>query len=115
MPEDLGLVVATCTRGDLRHSGEGIYVYDDTGLHDLGVNPEWSHLMGAGQRRAELEEFYAAVVQGKPMFHTGLWGMGTLEVSLAIRESARTRNEIMLSHQMAVPEDYDSDFRVPYP
>jgi phthalate 4,5-cis-dihydrodiol dehydrogenase len=115
VPEDLGLVVASCTRGDMRHSGEGIYVYDDTGLHDLGVNPEWSDLMGAGQRRAELEEFYAAVVQGKPMFHTGQWGIGTLEVSLAIRESAKTRKEIMLSHQIAVPDDYDVDFKVPYP
>jgi len=62
--------------------------------------------MGTGRRSAELEEFYAAVVQGKPMFHNGLWGRGTLEVSLAMRESARTRKEIMLSHQMAVPEDW---------
>ncbi len=115
VPEDLGLVVASCTRGDMRHSGEGIYVYDDTGLHDLGINPEWVDLMGAGQRRAELEEFYAAVIQGKPMFHTGQWGMGTLEVSLAINESAKTRKEIMLTHQMAVPDDYDADFKVPYP
>ncbi len=115
VPEDLGLVVATCDRGDMRHSGDGLYVYDDNGLHDIDINPDWQHLMGAGQRRAELEEFYASVVNGVPMFHDGDWGMGTLEVVIGIIESAKSRKEVFMTHQKAVPADYDSDFQVRYP
>ena len=38
--------------------------------------------------------------------------MATLEVSLAIMQSARERREVMLSHQVPVPPDYDADLSV---
>lgn len=109
-PGDLGVVVASLDRGDIRHSKFGLYVYDDEGLHDVDLNAE----SGVGGRRAELIEFYDTVVLGKPLFHDGVWGMGTLEVGLAIMESAKTRKEIMLSHQVAVSPEYDVDLKVPY-
>jgi len=109
-PGDLGLVVASLDRGDIRHSKFGLYVYDDTGLHDIDLQAE----SGVGGRRAELVEFYDAVVLGKPLFHDGVWGMATLEVGLAIMESAKTRKEIMLTHQVPVPPEYDADLKVPY-
>jgi len=112
VPEDLGMVVVSCDRGDIRHSKYGIYVYDDKGLHDIDLNP--GRVMGVGQRRAELEEFYEAVVLRKSMFHDGVWGMATLEVCLAIMQSARERKEITLTHQVPVPLDYDADLQVPY-
>ncbi len=112
VPEDLGLVIASCERGDMRHSAHGIYVYDDNGLHDIDLTPD--RKMGPAQRRAELEEFYDAVVLGRPMFHDGAWGMATLEVGLAIVQSAREHREIMLSRQVAVPPEYDADLEVPY-
>jgi hypothetical protein len=40
--------------------------------------------------------------------------MATLEVSLAIMQSAKERKEIMLSHQVAVPDSYDAELIVPY-
>jgi phthalate 4,5-cis-dihydrodiol dehydrogenase len=52
-----------------------------------------------------LEELYNAVVLDKPIRHTGPWGMATLEVCLAIMQSAKERKEIFLSHQVAAPED----------
>jgi predicted dehydrogenase len=52
---------------------------------------------------AELEEMYQAVVNGAPMSHDGRWGEATLEVCLAIAESARERKEIKLSRQVASP------------
>jgi phthalate 4,5-cis-dihydrodiol dehydrogenase len=112
VPEDLGLVVVSCDRGDIRHSAQGVYVYDDDGLHDIDLSP--NRMMGVGQRRAELEEFYDAIANGKPLYHDGVWGMATLEVCLAIMQSAKERREIELTHQVAVPDDYDADMRVPY-
>ena len=89
----------------------GVYVYDDAGLHDIDLTPDRE--MGVGGRRAELEELYNGVVLGKPLFHDGRWGMATLEVCLAIMQSARERREIMLSHQVAVSPDYDADLVIP--
>jgi hypothetical protein len=47
------------------------------------------------------------VVNGAPIFHTGEWGMATLEAVLAIRESAKLRKEVHLHHQVPVHPDYD--------
>jgi phthalate 4,5-cis-dihydrodiol dehydrogenase len=52
-------------------------------------------------RNSELQELYDAVVEDRPVYHDGRWGMATLEVALAIMQSARERREIMLTHQSA--------------
>jgi phthalate 4,5-cis-dihydrodiol dehydrogenase len=94
IPNDLGILIASCDRGDIRQSQWGLYVYRDSGVEDVSLPEEgWS-------RRAELEELYGAVVLEHPVRHTGAWGMATLEVCLAIIESARERREIFLSHQV---------------
>lgn len=107
LPNDLGIVVVSCERGDMRHSPHGVYVYDDDGLRDVTPPAQESR-----SRRAELDELYQGVVLGKPIFHDGRWGMATLEVSLAIQESARERKEIMLKHQVPVPAGYDAELVV---
>src|SRR5581483_2293649 len=78
VPEDMGLLIVSCDRGDIRHSKFGLYVYDDEGIHDIDLTP--NRVMGVGQRRAELEELYDGVVNDRPLFHDGRWGMATLEV-----------------------------------
>jgi phthalate 4,5-cis-dihydrodiol dehydrogenase len=108
VPEDLGLIVVSCERGDIRHSQYGVSVYDDDGLHDLELEPE-----NAGVRRGELVELYDAVVRNKPVYHDGRWGMATLEVCLAIMQSGRERREIELTHQAPLPPDYDADLQIP--
>jgi len=110
VPEDMGLLVVSCERGDLRHSKFGVSVYDDEGLHEIDLSP--NREMGVGQRRAELEEIYEGVVRGKQLFHDGRWGMATLEVCLAMIQSAKERREIMLTHQVAVPDDYDAELEI---
>ena len=97
MPNDLGILVVSCDRGDIRQSQYGLYVYSDEGIEDASLPEEgWS-------RRAELEELYNAVVLSQAIRHSGPWGMATLEVSLAIMQSARERREIFLSHQVPAP------------
>ena len=61
---------------------------------------------GGGPSDPTLAEAYDGIVLGNPIFHDGAWGMATLEVQLALMESARERREISLTHQIAVPADH---------
>jgi predicted dehydrogenase len=110
VPEDMGMAIASLDRADIRQSKTGIYIHSDDGKQEIDLSP--GRQMGVGQRRAELEELYNAVVGGQPVWHDGKWGMATLEVCLAMMQSARERKEIMLQHQVPVPEGYDADFNV---
>ena len=111
VPEDMGLAIASLERADLRQSAEGVYVHSDAGKHDFPIVA--GRPMGVAQRRAELEELYAAVVGGQRLWPDGRWGLATLEVCLAMMDSARERREILLSHQVPVPPGYDADFDIP--
>lgn len=91
-----GITIVSCERGSIRQSPDGIIVYDDEGHHEVPVQGEGS------SGSAELRELYEAVFNGKPISHDGRWGMGTLEVCVAIMQSARERREIMLTHQSPV-------------
>jgi phthalate 4,5-cis-dihydrodiol dehydrogenase len=113
VPEDLGLLIVSCERGDIRHSAHGLYVYDDDGIHEIDLTPD-RIMGGAGQRRAELEEFYGAVRDGQTLHHDGNWGMGTLEATLALMESAKEHKEIQMKHQVALSPDYDANFSFAY-
>jgi hypothetical protein len=91
-----GLTLVTCERGDMRESPEGLFVYERDRVRNIPVADE---LRGA----AELEELYQAVRFGRPIVHDGRWGEATLEVCLAIVESARTHTDVRLSRQTATP------------
>ena len=73
---------------------DGLYIYGDERKWEVPVAP------GERGRAAEIEELYAAVLQGRPVFHDGRWGEATLEVVLGIMQSARERREIFMSHQV---------------
>ncbi len=97
LPLHLGLTVVSCQNGDMRHSPFGIYLYDDRGRDELEVADD-----GAWFGSSEIEELYQAVRTGAGLYRDGEWGMATLEVALAIAESARTRTEIKLKNQVPV-------------
>lgn len=91
-----GLTVVSCERGDLRQSRDGVLVYGDDGREEvLLTSPETP-------RDVVVAELYDAVVKGVPAVHDGRWGLATLEVCLAVLESARTRTEVELSHQVPI-------------
>ena len=105
-PNDLGIVIVSCEFGELRQGPEGLYKYTDDGLVELMVDSDPLH------RDQELEELYNAVRLGRPVFHSGAWGMATLEVGLAINESTKTHKDIVLSHQIEMPSEYDQEYKV---
>jgi phthalate 4,5-cis-dihydrodiol dehydrogenase len=88
-----GVVVATCERGDMRQSQDGILIYGDE-------KREVAIPKGQGRRKAEIDELYDGVVHGKPMLHDGRWGEATIEVCLAILQSSAERREIPMAHQV---------------
>ena len=105
-PNDLGIVIVSCERGEIRQSPRGIFLYEDSGVKELVVE---SHPLG---RDDELRELYNAVRLGRPVYHSGAWGMATLEVGLAINESTKTHKQIELTHQIEMPDEYDSEYAV---
>jgi phthalate 4,5-cis-dihydrodiol dehydrogenase len=88
-----GLTVVHCDRGAMRQSRNGILIYGENEKTEIPMQQE------LGGRAAELMDMYECVVNGRPLFHDGRWGMATLEVCLAIIESAQERAEIRMKHQ----------------
>ena len=105
-PNDLGIVIVSCERGELRESPNGIYIYDDDGMRELKLDAD------SQNRSAELREMYNAINLGKPVYHSGHWGMATLEVGLAINESTKTHKDVTLTHQVEMPLEYDEEYKV---
>jgi phthalate 4,5-cis-dihydrodiol dehydrogenase len=93
-----GFTLVSCERGDIRQTPDGLFIYGEAEKRDV-VLPA-----GSRGREAEVEELYNAIVHGRPVFHDGRWGEATLEVCLAMLESAKERKEIFLSHQVPSPE-----------
>jgi len=82
----------------MRQTPDGIKIYGETEQREIPLSA------GSRGREAEVEELYNAVVHNRPVFHDGRWGAATLEVCLAMLESAAERKEIFLSHQVPSPE-----------
>lgn len=91
-----GLTVASCERGDIRQSPEGLYIYTEEGCKEIPCAKEHGRI-------AELRELYEGVTQDRPVFPDGRWGKATLEVCLAILQSSKEKREIFLSHQVPCP------------
>jgi phthalate 4,5-cis-dihydrodiol dehydrogenase len=105
-PANVGMLIVSCERGDMRLGRDGrVWVYDDDGVHDVsGVSRV--------QSRGEIHEMYDAVVNGKPVYHSGRWGMATAEAIFGMIESSQQRREVMLSRQIPMDGDYDADLEV---
>jgi phthalate 4,5-cis-dihydrodiol dehydrogenase len=113
-PYDMGMLVLSCERGDVRHSKYGLSIYGDEGRTELDLRPfarKEADFEG-GVTLEALSELHAAVVLCEPVYHSGEWGRATLEATLAIIASARERREIMLTKQVAMPASYDAALEI---
>lgn len=95
---ELGLTIVSCARGDMRLVADGLIIYDDAGKRAVPL-PRSRGTPGRGE---VIDELYAAVVYARPLVHHGRWGRATLEVCLAMLQSAREGREVPLSQQCPV-------------
>jgi phthalate 4,5-cis-dihydrodiol dehydrogenase len=91
-----GVTIVSCEKGDIRQSADGLIIYGDEGKREIPVDSRERGRVG------ELNEMYRAVVEDRPVFPDGFWGMATVEVTVGIIESGRQRKELMMSHQVPV-------------
>jgi phthalate 4,5-cis-dihydrodiol dehydrogenase len=96
--QHFGVVIVSCERADLRPLPRGVMIYDDTDARLDALDPP------AVPRSEVIDELYASVVHNRPPDHSGEWGMATMEVCVAMLESAREQREIALQHQIGLPE-----------
>ena len=57
-------------------------------------------MMAMADRILQLDELYDAVVNGVAPSHSGEWAMATLEICLAVLQSAREGKSVGLEHQV---------------
>jgi phthalate 4,5-cis-dihydrodiol dehydrogenase len=92
-----GPLIVSCERADLRPLPDCIWIYGNDERHQERLPPPMQ------PRQEVLDAFYDAAVHGRAPAQTGQWGLATLEVCLAIAQSAREGREIVLHHQTVVP------------
>jgi phthalate 4,5-cis-dihydrodiol dehydrogenase len=94
--EHFGLVIVSCERADLRPMPNGVMIYGDDAVRLDALPPP------AVPRAEVIDELAAAVLDARPPRHDGEWGRATLEVCLAILESARRNADVRLRSQCAL-------------
>lgn len=87
-----GMLIASCERGDLRPSADGVLVYGDDGVREIPL-PRGRTFPN---KDGVIDELYDAVVRGIAPLHDAAWGTATVAAALALVQSARERREIML-------------------
>jgi phthalate 4,5-cis-dihydrodiol dehydrogenase len=96
--QHFGVLLVSCEHADLRPTPEGVVVYGDfeQRLHKVAIP--------AVPRAEVIDELHNALVKGQAPLHTGRWAMATLEVCLAILQSAKQRRQIVLHHQIGLEQ-----------
>jgi phthalate 4,5-cis-dihydrodiol dehydrogenase len=96
--QHFGPIIVSCERADLRPLPTGVMIY---GPEVQRLDP----LPSPAMPRAEvIDELYDAVVLGRAPLHGGEWAMATMEVCLAMLQSAREQREVVLHHQVGLPD-----------
>ena len=93
-----GVTIVTCAEGDMRASADGLTIYDREGMRQIPI-PRGGSMPG---RREVLDDMRVAIRSGHPPVHNGRWAKATVEVALAILQSARDGHDVALEHQVAV-------------
>lgn len=92
-----GLLIVSCAGGDLCPMPDGVMIYGDLAPRKVALPPP------AVPRVEVLDALYDLVRHGRRPVQSGEWGLATMEVCLAMLQSAREEREIALHHQVATP------------
>ena len=93
---ELGNMIVSCERGDIRLAADGLWLYTDGGKQGIEVNREG----GIPGRGDVIDELTNAVFNDRPLVHHGRWAKATLAVCLAVLDSAREGREVPVEHQV---------------
>jgi phthalate 4,5-cis-dihydrodiol dehydrogenase len=88
--EHFGFALVSCERADLRLTPHGVEVFADDGRRTIALPPP------AVGRTAVVDVLWSAVVEGRPVRHSGAWGRATLAVCLAMLRAAACGDVIEL-------------------
>lgn len=88
--QHFGPILISCEHGDIRPLSDGLQVYGDNVRQHLPLE------LPKVPRSEVIDELYAAVVSNVSPLHDGRWARATLEVCLALLESARKGAEVKL-------------------
>lgn len=91
--QHFGFLLASCEHADLRPLPDGVMIYGD---EEKRLDP----LPAPSVPRVEvIDELCKAIFLNERPLHDGEWGMATLEVCLAMLESAREGKDVQLRRQ----------------
>ncbi len=93
--EHFGHILVSTSGADLRLTPDGLTVYEDRRRYDVAIP------LGEAPRSGVIDELHMAIRTGAPVVHDAAWGRATMEVCLAILESARSREAQALRFQCA--------------
>ncbi|WP_428572040.1 Gfo/Idh/MocA family protein [Ramlibacter sp.] len=86
--QHFGPVIVSCEGGDLRPVPDGVWIHGhETKRHEALPPP-------AVPRSEVIDELVAVLRDGRPALHDGPWARATLQVCLAMLESARRDREV---------------------
>jgi phthalate 4,5-cis-dihydrodiol dehydrogenase len=91
-----GVLIATCEKGDIRFTPDGVIVYGVDGPRAIKIERG----VGRPGHGDALEALWAAVRDGRRDPHDARWGKASVEIILAILRSGREQREIVLEHQV---------------
>jgi phthalate 4,5-cis-dihydrodiol dehydrogenase len=93
-----GPLIVSFEKGDVRLTPGGLTIYGDEDIWEIPISTE------ADGRHGIVNQMYDSVINGRRPTADGAWGKATLEVLLAVIESARQRREVFLTHQMPLTD-----------
>ena len=88
-----GPTVISFDHADVSFSLSGLEVFSDDSRYEIELKGR------EDGRDGRLNTYYEAIVNGAPLPADGRWGLGTLEVLLAVERSGETRADVLLEHQ----------------
>ena len=94
--QTFGLLIASCERADLRPFADGVRIYGDLEQSFEALPPPLV------PRSEVIDELAAAVFDDIAPLHSGEWSLATMEVCLALLQSAHEDREIEMRHQVGL-------------
>jgi phthalate 4,5-cis-dihydrodiol dehydrogenase len=91
-----GLTLASCERGDIRQSPQGLTVHTGQGRQEIALPTNRS------PRDLVMAEFHDAITGKAPALHDGRWGLANLEICAAAIASSIGGRDVALAHQVPV-------------